>query len=54
MLWKVDEILNWLKASCIKASESFDAGTAVNGTVASDWTCVRSQAFPQSETNEFR
>lgn len=52
LLWKSNEVLEWLKAGCEAAAASFDGSGS--DSAADDWACVRGQAFPRSDINEYR
>lgn len=52
LLWKAGDVLDWLKTGCFAAADAFDA--TGSDSAAEDWACVRAQAFPRSNVNEYR
>lgn len=55
LLWKAPAVVSWLKRICDRANE-VAAATAeeYTGPAADDWRCVREEAFPVRDTNEYR
>ncbi|GAB4815863.1 hypothetical protein N2152v2_002909 [Parachlorella kessleri] len=51
LLWKAQPVQEWLKAACRRAVEGRDLP---DGITAADWACVREQAFPPSDDNQYR
>ncbi|GAB4815862.1 hypothetical protein N2152v2_002908 [Parachlorella kessleri] len=51
LLWKAQPVQEWLKAACRRAVEGRGLP---DGITAADWACVREQAIPSSDDNQYR
>eukprot|EP01025_Chloroclados_australasicus_P051961 TRINITY_DN6050_c0_g3_i1.p1 TRINITY_DN6050_c0_g3~~TRINITY_DN6050_c0_g3_i1.p1 ORF type:complete len:692 (-),score=119.28 TRINITY_DN6050_c0_g3_i1:343-2292(-) len=55
LLWKVPQVLLWLKKCCIDACNRYDAGGSVLMACSfDDWAVVREANYPPSQENEYR